>query len=108
MRTYLEGMQQQNEKQTRYWVSTINRDTMSDTSRHRDKLTNKREFILHRQSVGRNEPSSEITGECIRNRDCMDTVAMQMVYVERGGSAVEGQRYKQGENKDALMFWMGA
>lgn len=35
--------------------------------------------------MGRNEPSPETTGECIRSRDCMDTVGMQMVYVEMEG-----------------------
>ncbi len=61
----------------------------------------KREFILRRRSVGRNEHYQKTTGECIRSADCMDTVAMQMVYVGiGGGSEVEGQRYKQGENKD--------
>lgn len=46
------------------------------------RQTGKREFIHRRRSVGRNKPSPETTGECIRSRDCMDTVEIQMVYVE--------------------------
>lgn len=46
--------------------------------------------------MGRNEPSPETTGECIRRRDCMDTVGMQMVYVE-----MEGQRRRDSDiNKE--------
>lgn len=50
-----------------------------------------REFIHRRQSVGRNEPSPETTGERIRSRHCMGTVEIQMAYVE-----MEGQEGRDG------------
>lgn len=72
-------------------------------SKHRHNIKEKRRgkqgFILREQTVGRNTLSLKTTGECFRWSDCIDSVAMQMVYVEMGGGGSREKGQKATNNK---------
>lgn len=80
-------------------------------SKHRRNIKEKRRgkqgFILGEQTVGRNTLSLKTTGVCFRWSDCIDSVAMQMVYVEMGGG-VKGERTESNKQQNLSTFWTDA